>query len=194
MQKSNEQGKVIVFTGPSGVGKGTIMKQALADDQNLVLSVSATTRLPRPGEVDGVHYHFICTDEFQTLIDEGQMLEWAEFADNMYGTFKAAVEEKTALGKDVILEIEVQGAMQVKEKLKDALLVFIAPPSLEELRHRLTGRATESQDVINKRLNIAEAELKMLDQFDYIVVNDNLEKAVEDFKAVIKEIRALERE
>lgn len=189
---TNIKGKVIVFTGPSGVGKGTIMKRALAEDKNLVLSVSATTRMARPGEVDGEHYHFICRDEFQTLIDEGQMLEWAEFADNMYGTFKSAVENETAKGKDVILEIEVQGAMQVKEKLDEAVLVFISPPSLEELKARLTGRGTEAHEVIQKRLSIAESEMKMIDQFDYVVVNDDLEKAIVDFKDVVKQIRARE--
>ncbi|MGD9580349.1 MAG: guanylate kinase [Vampirovibrionia bacterium] len=182
-------GNVIVLTGPSGVGKGTIVKQILKKHDDVVLSVSATTRKPRPGETDGVEYYFKSVEEFKSLIEENQMLEWAVFADNYYGTYKAAVEKLVKEGKDVILEIEVQGAMQVKDKLPEAHLVFISPPSLEELKTRLVGRATEPQEVVAKRLKIAEEELSLKDSFTYQVINDDVETAVKDLEAVIMMIR-----
>lgn len=189
MLKPQRQGNTLVITGPSGVGKGTIVKRILADYENVVLSVSATTRPMRPGETNGVEYYFKTVKEFEKLIEENQMLEWAKFADNYYGTFKAAVEEEIARGNDVILEIEVQGAMQVKKKMPEARLIFIVPPTLDVLRERLQGRATETQDVINKRLKIAEEELKCLDEFSYKVVNDNLETAIKDVEKIILELR-----
>lgn len=182
-------GNVIVLTGPSGVGKGTIVKQILQKHEDVVLSVSATTRAPRPGETNGVEYYFKTADEFKQLIEDDQMLEWAVFADNYYGTFKEAVQKLVDEGKDVILEIEVQGAMQVKDKLPEAQLVFISPPSLEELQSRLVGRATEPPEVVSKRLNIAEQELSLKDQFTYQVINDDVETAVKDLESVIMTIR-----
>lgn len=191
MLRPRERGNILVITGPSGVGKGTIVAQILNKHSDIVLSVSATTRKIRPGEKDGVNYHFKTAEEFRKLIDSGQMLEWAIFADNYYGTFKEAVEKEIYNGKDVILEIEVQGAMQIKEKLPEASLIFIAPPSLSDLKSRLQGRATESEDVIAKRVSIAEKELNMIDKFDYKVVNDDLNTAIRDLENIIMDIRKL---
>ncbi|MEW5820153.1 MAG: guanylate kinase [Cyanobacteriota bacterium] len=185
MSEPQKRGNVVVITGPSGVGKGTIVKQILAKFNDIVLSVSATTRKIRPGERNGVEYYFKSVEEFKNLIDEGQMLEWAIFADNYYGTFKDAVKEKINEGKDVILEIEVQGAMQVKDKLPESILIFIAPPSLEELKTRLVGRATETPEVVMKRLKIAEEELKTTNKFKYVVKNDNLELAIKEVENII---------
>lgn len=185
MSEPQKRGNVVVITGPSGVGKGTIVKQILAKHSDIVLSVSATTRKIRPAEHNGVEYYFKSVKEFKNLIDEGQMLEWAIFADNYYGTFKDAVKEKINEGKDVILEIEVQGAMQVKDKLPESILIFIAPPSLEELKARLVGRATETTEVVMKRLKIAEDELKTTNQFKYVVKNDNLELAIKEVENII---------
>lgn len=185
MSEPQKRGNVVVITGPSGVGKGTIVKQILAKYNDIVLSVSATTRKIRPGERNGVEYYFKSVEEFKNLIDEGQMLEWAIFADNYYGTFKDAVKEKINEGKDVILEIEVQGAMQVKDKLPESILIFIAPPSLEELKTRLVGRATETPEVVMKRLKIAEEELKTTNKFKYVVKNDNLELAIKEVENII---------
>ena len=182
-------GNIIVLTGPSGVGKGTIVKQILQKHEDVVLSVSATTRSARPGETHGVEYYFITVDEFKQLIKDDQMLEWAVFADNHYGTFKEAVQKLVKEGKDVILEIEVQGAMQVKDKLPEAHLVFISPPSLDELQARLVGRATEKPEVVAKRLKIAEEELSLKNNFTYHVVNDDVETAVKDLETVIMKIR-----
>ena len=189
MSDSRRQGNVIVITGPSGVGKGTIIRRILSDGDDIVLSVSATTRSKRPGERDGVEYYFKTVDEFKKLIESGQMLEWATFAGNYYGTFKDAVMDKIFEGKDVILEIEVKGAMQVKNKIPEAVMIFIAPPSIDELKSRLLNRATESEDVIRKRLDIAEKELKKMDEFQYVVVNDDLEKAIEKVKKIIADKR-----
>jgi guanylate kinase len=179
------KGNVIVITGPSGVGKGSIVTKILQQHLDIVLSVSATTRSKRPGEIDGVHYYFISKEEFQKLIDTDQMLEWAKFADNYYGTFKEAVQKETVRGNDVILEIEVQGAMQVKSKLPEAILIFISPPSVEELKARLVGRATETDEVVAKRLNIALKELQLVSEFNYNVINDDLDKAIEEVVRII---------
>lgn len=183
------KGNVIVFTGPSGVGKGTILSDVLKRLDDVVYSVSATTRSPRPGEKDGVHYYFKSKDEFKMLIEKGQMLEWAEFAGNYYGTFIAAVEEVVNMGKDVVLEIEVKGAMQVKEKMPEASMIFISPPSDDELRARLRGRGTEPDDVVAKRLAIAENELSLRDKFDYNVVNDKLDNAISKVENIILSLR-----
>ncbi len=178
------KGLLFVVSAPSGCGKGTILAEILKDDRYFY-SVSSTTRKPREGEVDGVNYNFLTKEQFEELIENDGMLEYACFCDNYYGTSKEMVEKKRLEGKHVILEIEVQGAMQVKEKCKDAVLIFIMPPSVSELERRLKKRGTESDDVIAKRVAQATEEIKVAHNYDYVVVNDGLEKAIEDFKIVI---------
>lgn len=189
MNSEKKKGKIIVITGPSGVGKGTIISTIVKDLDNVVLSISATTRKPRPGEQDGVHYYFKTVDEFKQLIESDSLLEWAQFADNYYGTLYSSVEKELNLGNDVILEIEVQGALNVKSKVPKAILIFIKPPSFEELAQRLISRATESAEVVEKRLNIAKNELKVAEKFDYQIVNDKLDIAIKDLENLILHIR-----
>lgn len=189
MNSEKKKGKIIVITGPSGVGKGTIISTILKDLDNVVLSISATTRKPRPGEQDGVQYYFKTVDEFKQLIESDSLLEWAQFADNYYGTLYSSVEKELNLGNDVILEIEVQGALNVKSKVPKAILIFIKPPSFEELAQRLISRATESAEVVEKRLSIAKNELKFAEKFDYQIVNDKLDVAIKDLENLILHIR-----
>lgn len=179
------KGIMIVVSAPSGCGKGTVLAEILKDDR-YYYSVSATTRSPREGEVDGVNYRFITRDEFEKMISENGMLEYAEYCGNYYGTPKKILEEKMNEGKDVILEIEVQGAMQIKKLCPDAVFIFIAPPSISELERRLKKRGTETQEVIEKRVSEAAGELKQAVNYDYIVINAALEDAVDDFKTIIK--------
>ncbi|WP_040197531.1 guanylate kinase [Candidatus Soleaferrea massiliensis] len=181
----NNRGLLIVLSGPSGVGKDTILNSLLEKSQNIKLSVSATTRSPRAGEVDGDDYFFLTEKEFKTLVNDGGMLEYAEYNGNYYGTPKKAVEESRALGQDVILEIEVNGAMQIKEKSEDALFIFIMPPSRQELMRRLVDRKTEDEATINARLEVAEYEMSRAGEYDYVVVNEKLDKAVEDIQSII---------
>ena len=169
--------RLTVLAGPSGVGKGTVVKELLAQRPDVWLSVSATTRNPREGEVDGVHYLFWTPEQFDEAIAEGQMLEWAAFAGNRYGTPRVPVEERLAAGVPVLLEIEVQGARQVRVSSPDALLVFLAPPSWEELVRRLAGRGTENPEVVEQRLEAARAELAAEPEFDVTVVNDDVTMA-----------------
>ncbi len=179
------KGRLYVFTGPSGAGKGTVLHRLLDEVPGLSLSVSATTRVPRPGEQDGVHYYFISKQAFEQKIAENAFLEYAEYVDNYYGTPERPVEEQLAAGRDVILEIEVQGAMQVHRKRPDAVMVFLAPPSLEELDARLHGRGTESEEKIRQRLETARRELEYQRNFAHIVVNDTVDHAVALLKALI---------
>lgn len=179
-----KKGKLFVISGPSGTGKGTICKE-LIKSENIRLSVSMTTRGPREGEVHGVNYYFTSREEFILKIDEGGFLEHAEVFGNFYGTPKKEVLERLDEGIDVILEIDVQGALQIKEVYPDAILVFILPPSLTELRSRLEGRGTETQDVVERRLGEAVKEISFAGQYDYAVVNDQLEEAVENVKSII---------
>jgi len=179
------KGLLVIFSGPSGCGKGTLMKELLARNSNLFLSVSATTRSPREGEQDGVHYYFLKKEQFEQLIAEEGMLEYACYCDNYYGTPKAAVEEKLNEGKNVILEIEVQGALQVMNKRPDAVSIFVLPPSVEELEHRLIGRNTEDLATIEKRLAQAKEEIKHASEYQYVVVNDRLPEAVAELEAIL---------
>lgn len=182
-----QRGLLIVLSGPSGVGKGTVRKELFSQpDTNYEYSISMTTRLPREGEVDGVDYFFKTREQFEGLIEEGGLLEHAEFVGNYYGTPLAYVNETLDAGRDVFLEIEVQGAQQIREKAPDALFIFLAPPSLSELKARLVGRGTEPEDVIAKRIATAEEELEMMSLYDYVVENDQVEHACDKINAIIK--------
>ena len=187
----NNKGTLFVITGPSGAGKGTVLKQVMQSLDQLYFSVSATTRAPREGEVDGVHYHFLTKERFEELIANDRFLEYARYAENYYGTPLDPVEEHLEQGHDVILEIELQGALQVKKRLPKAVLVFIAPPSFEELESRLRGRGTEAEEVILKRLTIARQECANMDEFRYIVVNDEVESAADRLRAIMLSHRCL---
>ena len=169
------RGVLAVVSGFSGAGKGTIMKSLMAKYDNYALSVSATTRNPRPGEEDGREYFFRTKEEFEEMIRQDQLIEYARYVENYYGTPKAYVEEQLSAGRDVILEIEIQGAMKIKEQFPESLLLFVTPPSAEELQKRLVGRGTETADVIAQRLARAYEESEGMDAYDYIVVNDDLD-------------------
>ncbi|MBQ8086655.1 MAG: guanylate kinase [Lachnospiraceae bacterium] len=180
----NKNGMLIVISGFSGVGKGTAVKK-LVEKYGYSLSVSATTRAPRVGEVDGVDYHFKTVEEFQNLIDYNGFIEWAQYVENYYGTPKKFVEDELAKGNNVILEIEVQGAMHIKEQYPDAVLIFITAPDADTLKERLEGRGTEDAKVIAKRLKRAYEEIDDMVQYDYLVVNDDLDVCVDDIHSVI---------
>jgi len=180
------KGLLLVVSAPSAGGKGTILKELFQRDGNLRMSVSATTRQPRPGEENGKHYYFMGREEFQQLIDSGSMLEHAEYVGNLYGTPRGPVEQWLEEGHDVVLEIEVQGGAQIKKIVPDCVSVFIAPPSMEVLRQRLRGRGTEEEDVILKRLDTARRELAQAEHYDYVVINDRLEDAVDDMQAILR--------
>jgi guanylate kinase len=182
----NKKGLLLVLSGPSGCGKGTVLKELMAHEPNLFLSVSATTRSPRPGEENGVHYYFLSKDEFETEISRDGMLEHACYCNNYYGTPKKPVYDRCEKGEDVILEIEVQGAMQVLQKEEQAVSVFIMPPSMEELRRRLTDRQTEDAQTVMSRLETAKEEMKLAPQYDYIVVNHMVEEAAKELAAIIR--------
>lgn len=182
----NKKGILIVFSGPSGCGKGTVLKELIDKDDNVFLSVSATTRSPREGEINGKNYYFLTKEEFEEQISNDGMLEYAKYCENFYGTPKAPVLERIEKGQNVILEIEVQGAMKVKEKQKDAVLVFLMPPSMEELERRLVDRQTEDIETITKRLNTAKEEIAHKDEYDYTIVNNTVSDAVADLEAIIR--------
>lgn len=183
---SNRRGLLVVFSGPSGSGKGTVLKEAFKNSEDLRLSVSVTTRSPREGERDGVDYIFYSKEQFEKTIEDDGFLEWACFCENYYGTPKAEIEKMLQDGKDVILEIEVQGAMKVKEKCPDAVLVFNMPPSKEELKNRLVGRKTDAPEVIEKRLATSVWEISQAENYDYIIVNDVVEDAAKRLLSVIE--------
>lgn len=181
----NNKGLLLVVSGPSGVGKGTICKEYLNTYDDCALSVSATTRAPRNGEIDGESYFFLSQDEFKKKIDEGGFLEHAVFCDNYYGTPKDAVLNMLDSGKNVILEIEVQGALQVRSHYPEAVFIFVIPPSMETLEERLRGRGTEADDVISKRLERAKAEFKFIEKYNYVLENDTVENAVKRLHSII---------
>lgn len=181
-----EKGKLIVISGPSGAGKSTVVGRAIQGRGDMCFSTSVTTRGPRPGEVDGKDYFFIDEERFRQMVEQGELLEHASYVSHSYGTPKAFVEQQMNAGMNVILDIEVQGARQVREKMSDAVLVFIVPPSMEELRRRLEGRGTESADTIAARLQRAREELKEASLYDYIIVNDKIDEAAAEFAAILK--------
>ena len=180
------QGSLVVVSGFSGAGKGTVMKRLLEKYDNYALSVSATTRQPREGEQEGVSYFFKTPDAFSDMIAKGELIEYANYCGNFYGTPKSYVEQQLRAGKDVLLEIEVQGALKVKAQIPDAVLVFITPPSMSELEARLRGRQTETEAVIAKRMARAKEEAGIMEQYDYLVVNDVLETCVEELHGLIQ--------
>ena len=175
-----------MISGFAGTGKGTLVSALLEKYDNYALSVSATTRSPRPGEVDGVHYFFKTKEEFQEMIRAEELIEYAQYVENFYGTPRAHVEQKLAEGKDGILEIEMQGALKIKEKFPDTLLRFVVPPDADTLQKRLTGRGTETLDVIKKRLHRAVEETDYILKYDYLVVNDDIDECVEETHAIIQ--------
>ncbi|GGI07439.1 guanylate kinase [Egicoccus halophilus] len=183
------RGLLVVIAGPSGVGKGTVHARLRATLPDAVLSVSATTRAARPREVDGVHYRFLDRLGFEAMVTRGELLEWAEYAGNLYGTPRGPVAEAVADGKVVLLDIEVQGALQVREQDPDALLVFLAPPSFDELERRLRQRGTEDDVAVAARLEVARRELAQRDAFDQVVVNDDLERCVAEVRDAIAAAR-----
>lgn len=182
----DEKGILLVVSGFSGAGKGTLMKELVGRYDNYALSISATTRSPREGERDGREYFFRTKEEFEKMIAEDALIEHACYVDNYYGTPRAYVEEQMALGKDVILEIEIQGALQIKKHYPDALLLFVAPPDADTLKQRLIGRGTEKQDVIEKRLSRASEEAKGIENYDYFIINDDLNTCVSQVHQIIR--------
>jgi guanylate kinase len=179
--------KVFVITGPSGVGKGTLIEQLLDRVPDLELSTSATTREPRPGEEDGREYHFLSPEEFRRRIEAGDFLEHAGYSGNHYGTLRQEVERRLAEGRSVVLEIEVQGARQVRDAMPEAVLIFIAPPDEAVLRRRLEGRGTDSPEAIEQRLRTAEVELAARSEFPHVVVNDEVQKATSELEGLVRE-------
>ena len=182
----DHQGILVVVSGFSGAGKGTLMKELLKRYDNYALSISATTRAPREGETDGKEYFFVSKDHFEQMRDEQKLIEYAQYVNHYYGTPKEYVEQKMAEGKDVILEIEIQGALKVKKRFPDALLLFVTPPSAEELRKRLVGRGTETLEVIHARLARAAEEASGMEAYDYLLINDDLDRCVEEMHQLIQ--------
>ena len=179
------RGKTFIICGPSGVGKGTVVARLLASDPKLYFSVSATTRPPRPGEVDGKHYHFLSREQFQRWIDEDAFLEHAEFVGNLYGTPKLYVDKAMDQGRDVILDIEIQGAEQVHRRRPEAIRIYVAPPSWAELERRLIGRGTEDMEKVRSRLERGKQEFAAASSFDYFVINDTVDHAVTEITAIM---------
>ncbi len=182
----SERGILIVVSGFSGAGKGTIMKEIMRRYDNYALSISATTRKPRPGEEEGREYFFKTVEEFEKMIAKDELIEYARYVDNYYGTPRAYVEEQLEAGKDVILEIEIQGALKVKEKFPHTLLLFVTPPTAGELKSRLAGRGTETEDVIDFRMKRAKEEALGMDRYDYLLINDVVDECVEEMHQIIR--------
>lgn len=178
--------RLFVVSGSSGVGKGTVLKRFLERNREFVLSVSCTTRLPRSGEIDGVNYFYITKEEFLKSVENGEFLEWAEFAQNMYGTKKSFVQKCFAEGKNVILELETTGALNIKKQIPESVLIFIAPPDLKTLEERLRGRHTEDESAIQKRLSEVKTEIERAKFYDYKILNDSVEHAVFELENIVK--------
>lgn len=187
---SKKRGMLVLYTGSSGVGKGTIMQELLKRDKNIRLSVSNTTRPPREGEIDGVHYNFVTKEQFESLIEKDGYLEYAEYCGNYYGTPKQQVEDMLSQGYDVFLEIEVCGGLQIMEKYPDVLSIFVLPPSMETLEKRLRKRNTEKEETILERLGQAKREISYKDRYKYVVVNDELEDAVDEILDILKNAKS----
>ena len=179
------KGVLVILSGFAGSGKGTIIRELLAKYDNYALSVSATTRAPREGEEEGVHYFFKTEEEFKEMIAKGELLEYANYVGNYYGTPRAYVKEQLAQGKNVILEIETEGALQIKREYPEAVLVFVMPPSVNEIYNRLKGRGTETEEIIQKRMKKAGTEISVVDRYDYLMINDVIEESVELFNSIV---------
>lgn len=185
MIRTKKGGHLVVISGPSGVGKSTVIAEVMHQRDNLVFSVSYTTRAPRAGEEDGVNYHFVENAEFERMIRDGELLEYTQYAGNYYGTALADIQKFASQGLDVLLDIEVEGASNVKRKADNAVLIFVAPPSFEELSRRLHGRRTENEEVVRARLKEAQVELKQIPNYDYLVVNDSVIRAASDIISIL---------
>ena len=185
MNQKKERGQLIVLSGPSGVGKSTVIAELFAQRSNIYFSVSYTTRQPRVGEQDGVNYNFVSREEFERMIADDELLEYAEYVDNYYGTSMKLIQEKLDAGIDVLLDIEVQGAAKVRARCPDALFIFIIPPSFEELSRRLHRRNTDSEEVIAGRLAKARQEVREIPKYDYLVINDKVANAVHEIEAIL---------
>jgi guanylate kinase len=181
----NKKGLLFIISGPAGSGKGTIVSR-VRELAQFDFSVSATTRAPRPGEEHGVHYYFIDKTEFEGKIEAGEMLEYAQYVGNYYGTPKKPVEDALAAGRNIVLDIEVKGALQVKEKMPEAVMIYILPPDYETLLSRIRGRGTETEEVIQKRMNEARNEIRTFPKYDYVVINDTVEKAAQDVLSILR--------
>lgn len=188
--ENNKKGMLIVFSGPAGAGKSTVLKGYMAEHKNCIFSVSATTRKPRPGEQDGVNYYFVSREQFEQMLANGEMLEHTYYCGNYYGTPLKPVLEALDNGLDVVFDIEVEGAFNVKAKYPEALLIFMHPATMAELRSRLEGRGTESPEVIEKRLARAEQEIALSEKYDCVVISDTVEQSIADFTAAVEKARA----